>query len=74
MSGVGPHTHRMLRAPLRVPVHANAKSVGTLPAPTFPLLGIHEVAAGKLAARLASRASRDLFDAHHFLLRGGLDP
>ena len=32
------------------------------------------MAAGKLAALLARRASRDLFDAHHLLLRGGLDP
>ena len=71
MSDVGPHMHRMLRAPLRAPVNANAKSVGTLPTPTFPILDIHEVAAGKLAARLASR---DLLDAHHLPLRGGLDP
>ena len=64
----------MLRAPLWDPVHAHAKSVGTLPTPTFPILDIHELAAGKLAALLARRASRDLFDAHHLLLRGGLDP
>ena len=41
--------------------------------PAFPVLDIHELAAGKLAALLARRASRDLFDAHHLLLRGGLD-
>lgn len=64
----------MLRAPLWDPVRANAKSVGTLPTPAFPILDIHELAAGKLAALLARRASRDLFDAHHLLLRGGLDP
>ena len=64
----------MLRAPLWDPVHANAKSIGMLPTPTFPILDIHEVAAGKLAALLARRASRDLFDAHHLLLRGDLDP
>ena len=52
-------------------MHANAKSVATLPTPTFPILDIHEVAAGKLTARLASQ---DLFDAHHLLLRGGIDP
>ena len=64
----------MLRAPLWNPGHAVAKRVGTLPTPAFPILDIHELAAGKLAALLARRASRDLFDAHHLLLRGGLDP
>ena len=64
----------MLRAPLWNPTHAVAKPVGTLPTPAFPILDIHELAAGKLAALLARRATRDLFDAHHLLLRGGLDP
>ena len=64
----------MLRAPLWNPAHAAARAVGTLPTPAFPILDIHELAAGKLAALLARRASRDLFDAHHLLLRGGLDP
>lgn len=63
----------MLRAPLWSPGHAVAKRIGTLPTPAFPILDIHELAAGKLAALLARRASRDLFDAHHLLLRGGLD-
>ena len=52
----------MLRAPLWNPT------------PAFPILDIHELAAGKLAALLARQASRDLFDAHRLLLRGGLDP
>ena len=64
----------MLRAPLWNPTHAVAKPVGTLPTPAFPILDIHELAAGKLAALLARRATRDLFDAHHLLLRGGLEP
>lgn len=64
----------MLRAPLWDPANAAAKPVGTLPTPTFPVLDIHELAAGKLAALLARRVSRDLFDAHHLLLHGGLDP
>jgi len=63
----------MLRAPLWDAAPTAAKPVGTLPTPTFPVLDIHELAAGKLAALLARRASRDLFDAHHLLLRGGLD-
>ena len=64
----------MLRAPLWNPTPAVAKPVGTLPTPAFPILDIHELAAGKLAALLARQASRDLFDAHRLLLRGGLDP
>ena len=64
----------MLRAPLWNPTHAVARPVGTLPTPVVPILDIHELAAGKLAALLARRASRDLFDAHQLLLRGGLDP
>jgi len=54
----------MLRAPLWEPNHADAGPLGTLPTPAFPILDIHELAAGKLAALLARRASRDLFDAH----------
>ena len=64
----------MLRAPLWNPTRIVAKPLGTLPTPAFPILDIHELAAGKLAALLSRRASRDLFDAHHLLLRGGLDP
>ena len=63
----------MLRAPLWDAGPTTAKPVGTLPTPTFPVLDIHELAAGKLAALLARRASRDLFDAHHLLVGGGLD-
>ena len=64
----------MLRAPLWNPTHAVARPVGTLSTPIVPILDIHELAAGKLAALLSRRASRDLFDAHHLLLRGGFDP
>ena len=48
----------MLRAPLWNPTPAVAKPVGTLPTPAFPILDIHELAAGKLAALLARQASR----------------
>ena len=63
----------MLRLPLWLPKAVTAKPVGGLPTPEFPVLDIPELAAGKLAALLARRASRDLFDAHHLLIRGGLD-
>lgn len=63
----------MLRIPLWAPERVHAKPIGGLPTPNFPILDIHELAAGKLAALLARRASRDLFDAHHLLTRGSLD-
>ena len=40
------------------PTHAVARPVGTLPTLVFPILDIHELAAGKLAALLARRATR----------------
>lgn len=64
----------MLRAPLWNPTRAIAKPIGTLPTPAFPILDIHELAAGKRAALLSRRASRNLLDAHHLSFRGGLDP
>jgi len=39
----------------------------------FPVLDIHELAAGKLSALLTRVASRDLFDAHHLLTNTALD-
>jgi hypothetical protein len=38
-----------------------------------PILDVHELAAGKLAALFGRDASRDLFDTHLLLKRGGLD-
>ena len=39
-----------------------------------PVLDLHELAAGKLAALLSRHASRDLYDAHQLLTRATLDP
>jgi predicted nucleotidyltransferase component of viral defense system len=39
----------------------------------FPVLDVHELAAGKLAALLARGASRDIFDARELLRPGTLD-
>jgi len=39
----------------------------------FPVLNIHELAAGKLSALLSRTASRDLFDAHYLLTKCKLD-
>ena len=39
----------------------------------FPVLDIHELAAGKFSALFSRTASRDLFDAHHLLTQAKLD-
>jgi hypothetical protein len=39
----------------------------------IPVLDLHELASGKLAALLSRQASRDLFDAHQLLTKGNLD-
>lgn len=62
----------MFRVPLW-PVTARDAVVGSYSATEIPVLDPHELAAGKLAALLARHASRDLFDAHQLLTRGGLE-
>ncbi len=54
----------MFRVPLWAPTRQDSRPVGSFQARGIPLLGIHELAAGKFAALLARNASRDLFDAH----------
>jgi predicted nucleotidyltransferase component of viral defense system len=51
----------------------DSKPLGTYRATRIPVLDIHELAAGKLAALLARSASRDLFDAHLLLTQSHLD-
>jgi hypothetical protein len=59
----------MLRVPLWPVVLLDSRPLGPFAARGVPVLDEHELAAGKLAALLAAllarRASRDLFDAHH---------
>lgn len=63
----------MYRAPLW-PVEAlDSRPVGSRQVRQIPVLDIHELAAGKLAALLARGAGRDLFDAHHLLTRHTMD-
>jgi hypothetical protein len=62
----------MFRVPLWPVTRLDAK-VGSYSATQIPVLDLHELAAGKLAALLARQASRDLFDAHQLLMRGDLD-
>lgn len=60
----------MFRVPLW-PVTAQDAAIGYYSAMQIPVLDLHELAAGKLAALLARKASRDLFDAHQLLTRSG---
>jgi predicted nucleotidyltransferase component of viral defense system len=62
----------MFRVPLWAVTSRNA-TVGSYSATQIPVLDLHELAAGKLAALLSRRSSRDLFDAHQLLTHGDLD-
>lgn len=63
-----------LRIPLWPPARRDSRAVGPGQARDILVLDDHELAGGKLAALLARRTSRDLFDAHELLLRHPLDP
>lgn len=64
----------MLRVPLWKVINGNSHPVGAWRATSIPLLDHHELAAGKLAALLARRQVRDLFDCHRILGMGTLSP
>jgi len=64
----------MLRIPLWTLLVQDSRNVGSYRATGIPVLDPHELAAGKLVALLARRASRDLFDAHRLLTQQTLDP
>lgn len=63
----------MYRVPLWPVEQRDSRSIGAFRATAIPVLDIHELAAGKLTALFARRASRDLFDAHMLLTRESLD-
>lgn len=63
-----------LRLPLWPPALRDSRPVGSRQVQDILVLDDHELAGGKLAALLARRTSRDLFDAHELLLRHPLDP
>ena len=52
----------LLRSPLWPSVISDSREIGTFSATNVPLLDIHELEAGKLAALFSRNASRDLFD------------
>jgi predicted nucleotidyltransferase component of viral defense system len=64
----------MFRVPLWPVKLVKSKALGAFQAKAFPMLDLHELAAGKLAALLGRHASRDLFDAQQLLGRDDLDP
>lgn len=64
----------LLRVPLWPVVESASFAVGSFRATKIPVLDLHELAAGKLAALMARHASRDLFDAHALLMHPDLDP
>ena len=63
----------MFRIPLWPVQNRSAKQVGSFSAKHIPVLNLHELAAGKLAALFARHASRDMFDAHQLLMKGDLN-
>ena len=62
----------MFRVPLWKVTSMTSRSVGFYKASGITVLDRHELAAGKLAALLARRASRDLFDSHLLLTQSNL--
>lgn len=63
----------MLRTPLWPHLVIDSRPVGGFTATDVPVLDVHELAAGKLAALLSRSASRDLFDTRELLLQGNLE-
>lgn len=64
----------VFRVPLWPVVPMDSAPVGTYSATNIPVLDLHELAAGKLAALFARDAGRDLFDTQQLLTCGKLDP
>ncbi len=63
----------MFRAPLWPVDLKDSVAVGTYSAVKIPVLDVHELAAGKLAALFARQASRDLFDTYQLMNSNKLD-
>jgi predicted nucleotidyltransferase component of viral defense system len=64
----------MFRVPLWPSRRLDSRAVGSYSARGIPVLDVHELAAGKLAALFARTSGRDLFDVHRLLLEVELDP
>lgn len=64
----------LLRTPLWPTVTADSKRIGAFGITEVPMLEVHELAAGKLAALFGRAASRDLFDVRELLTATTFDP
>lgn len=62
--------HRTALWPVRI---SDSRRIGSYQATQIPVLDLHELAGGKLAALLSREASRDLFDTCELLRRTDLD-
>ncbi|GMT44043.1 MAG: hypothetical protein IEMM0003_0862 [bacterium] len=62
----------MYRVPLWPVKTQHSRRLGSLQISNIPVMDIHELAAGKLAALLARHKVRDLFDSHLILTTGAL--
>jgi predicted nucleotidyltransferase component of viral defense system len=72
-AGLEVDVNYLLRTPLW-PLHLlDSRTLASFKATEVPLLDVHELAAGKLAALFARSASRDLFDARELLASELLD-
>ncbi len=63
----------MFREPLWEIRHMDSHPLGDFRAMGIPVLDLHELAAGKLAALFSRRQARDLFDCHRLLSMGRLN-
>lgn len=63
-----------LRVPLWPPRRLDSRALGDWRAEQVPVLDLHELAAGKLAALLSRTQARDLFDAQQLLALPELKP
>ncbi len=63
----------MLRTPLWPYEILDSHAIGSFQATQVPVLDVHELAAGKLAALFARCAARDLFDTNRLLRQAGFD-
>lgn len=63
----------MFRLPLWEIQYADSKPLGSYQAQNIPILDVHELAAGKLAALMTRSQARDLFDCHQILRLDTLD-
>jgi len=63
----------MFRQPLWAPNSMDSYILGAYQAKSIPVLDIHEIAAGKMAALFSRHQVRDLFDVHHLLFHKNFD-